>query len=223
MTDAFPPMDASESANAPRTDAPIPTTMPQVAQPPAPAPPAAAGFWNAEGQNRAILFSAFFLLFLATVCLIINDGAINASPAVMVAVLSLGLLGGIATLMVICRRHVALRRAAGYESAIFDCLDLREPHDPHNLPMGVTNGPSRVFDLREVPDIKAIRAEVKVQALLQSIPARTWQGGERPLECSLCMEEVAVGQPIRQLRCTHAFHKKCVRRPRHVSTPSQQR
>ena len=117
------------------------------------------------------------------------------------------MIGFIGVTIVFCRRHVVLRREAGYSNACFDCIDLREPADPWN--------PQSLSHLREVshmPDPQSMRIELRVLTALSEIRERKWEGGPAPLECSLCMDEVPEGASIKQLRCHHAFHTKCIDR-----------
>ena len=82
-------------------------------------------------QNAAAVAASLVLLLISTTLLPFAARATRAGVLVHVlaAAWSLGLLG---LVFVLCRRHVRLRRLAGYENACFDCLDLRAPANPWN-------------------------------------------------------------------------------------------
>ena len=171
-----------------------------------------------QRQNFCLLLSAcLFLLFaglLFPYALRPVDEEPSAQMLTMICIFSF-LVAILFTTTVMCRRHVNLRRDAGYENACFDCFDLREPADPWN--------PQSLAHLRSVaslPDATSMRVELRVLTALAEIPVREWKGvdGEDPLECSLCMAEVEDGGHIRELRCGHAFHVKCIGASRSAGT-----
>jgi len=186
----------------PTVDIEAPLASPEATTRP-PAPTAAPGV-DRDAEYRRIrceniaTFACSSILMATATCLLpfavraaeldeANDLLVNILAAVFVT----GLMG---TSFVFCRRHIALRRQAGYDNACFDCLDLRAPANPWN--------PHSLQHLREVaelPDAQSMRNELRVLTALGSLPERKWEGGERPLECSLCMDEVDVGAAIRQL------------------------
>ena len=217
-----PEPDALSRADA--DDAETPTTMPPSPDRDQTEQSGAAARQRAERQNRIVLICSSVLLFIAGICLLVSahdeagvDTGLWArmrSAAPQQTLVALCAIASAGILFVFCRRHVAMRRQAGFDSAIFDCLDLREAADPNAPP-----DPQRFsFDLQELPpvarlpDAPSMRAELRVLSALHKIPTRKWEGGTRPLECSLCMEEVKPGMPIRQLQCEHAFHAHCIDR-----------
>ena len=217
-----PEPDALSRADA--DDAETPTTMPPSPDRGQAEQSGATARQRAERQNRIVLICSSVLLFIAGICLLVSahdeagvDTGLWArmrSAAPQQTLVALCAIASAGILFVFCRRHVAMRRQAGFDSAIFDCLDLREAADPNAPP-----DPQRFsFDLQELPpvarlpDAPSMRAELRVLSALHKIPTRKWEGGTRPLECSLCMEEVKPGMPIRQLQCEHAFHAHCIDR-----------
>ena len=58
-----------------------------------------------------------------------NDPEVSSMVHIIAACFCISLLG---VVFVLCRRHVTLRRQAGYDGACFDCLDLRAPANPWN-------------------------------------------------------------------------------------------
>lgn len=204
-------------------DAETPTTMPPTPDRHQMEQRREAARQRAERQNRVVLICSSVLLFVAGLCLLVvahDDAGVEngfwsrmRTAALKQVLIALCAIASAGILFVFCRRHVAMRRRAGFDSALFDCLDLREAADPTAPP-----DPHFSFDLQELPpvarlpDAPSMQAELRVLSALHKIPSRKWEGGTRPLECSLCMEEVKPGTPIRQLRCEHAFHAVCIDR-----------
>ena len=198
---------------------------------PRPAPPRETGAAQqhlrlATRQNRwmistgGILIISAALLFPATFQSIVEEEEEAAGPFLLpVAIVCLG-MGLCLIACVLCSRHIILRRAAGYDSACFDCIDLQEPADPWD--------PESLTHLRSVanlPDAQSMRIELRVLTALADIPVIAWctSPGEEPLECALCMQEVADGESVRRLHCGHAFHTKCIGTPRRARAAADTR
>lgn len=181
-------------------------------RPPPPPPdrvPARGHGLHWRHQNIAFLLVSLVAAIGGSVLLAFAYNSDDESVSFLVAPIFFVMLAGVAgVICVFCRRHVALRRRAGYHNACFDCLDLRDPADPWN--------PESLAHLRQLRQVTSIsdpqkmREELRVLSALAEIKSRPWGGGPVALECSLCCETVEEGAAIRQLRCAHAFHAKCI-------------
>ena len=74
-------------------------------------------------------------------------------------------------------------------------------------------GPCRdAGSYEELVEVEAGDArELCARAAIQQLPSMVW-GSQRGCECSLCIEAFELGQVVRELRCGHRYHLKCIDR-----------
>jgi hypothetical protein len=54
--------------------------------------------------------------------------------------------------------------------------------------------------------------ETATVTALKSLPICKWEKDAEPVECALCLEQLRVDDVIRNLPCSHKFHKECIDR-----------
>jgi hypothetical protein len=45
---------------------------------------------------------------------------------------------------------------------------------------------------------------------IERLPQMVWSCGTGEETCSICIEELLVGEPVRRLHCGHVYHRHCI-------------
>ena len=99
---------------------------------------------------------------------------------------------------------------AGWQLVLYAVLLLFFRMD--NLTLCTPMLPLNTLDYVDAEESKPQRNEGLTPDQLQALPLSAYEGGRDDACCAVCMDDVAVGDMQRELRCGHCYHQACIDR-----------